>query len=570
MIQLFKARTQSPKVSSLEAQAEKDFYANPCIPLRSKRIRIFWTGAVLWLTALWLRPAHAWDPATTHLGLTEQAALKSALHVRWMLGSEQQRGLFSSLRVIPSRLPADLRRHLHQTLLRTPEDSGAFPLGGPGACPGPEAPPITQKYCVEGDLWQLPAIFWLELGVLAEMASPDRAVHHFVAPNDPSAKTWKDQQISPSATRRRHTRYNEGSLAGAVLRTGFAGEGPSVVHWLEDDQDVLAPKTLYWHLERAYLAEDPQVREHHFALALLFTGALLHVAQDLSVPAHARGDLQAFFAPLSSAPGDRGLPVQEYARVHFERTHLPLQPLIQMPQRKQLWATSIAGHLFATHPPRQGIARFTAQRFLSEGALPPPQMLDSTLSAEAAAQIILQDSNLDPVELKGAFLDPWPSERGYVKTSTGRPLAAFQRDASERMLVYFDEVVWRQQILILLPQAVSVSRSLLDFIWPSWPAMEYNASQNNLGVDVPADVENPVVLILHQNREGHRKIVQKVELTAGKRNRISSMSSPPKEGERTILVFRGHYQGGEPWLAEYTLAPTATSIPAVWPYESED
>ena len=87
------------------------------------------------------RDAMAWDPSTTHLGMLERAVLGSALHLRWMAGSELQRGLFSPLRVDPRRLSASERRFLSAALNNGHSGSGVLPLGGPGACPGATAPP---------------------------------------------------------------------------------------------------------------------------------------------------------------------------------------------------------------------------------------------------------------------------------------------------------------------------------------------------------------------------------------------------------------------------------------------
>ena len=72
------------------------------------RARRLWArlglGLGLAVTLASPRPAAAWDPATTHLGMVDRAVVESALHLRWMAGSELQRGLFTPLRLDPARL----------------------------------------------------------------------------------------------------------------------------------------------------------------------------------------------------------------------------------------------------------------------------------------------------------------------------------------------------------------------------------------------------------------------------------------------------------------------------------
>ena len=104
--------------------------------------------------------ASAWDPSTTHLGITDRAAVQSALHLRWMAGSELGRGLFSDLQIDPARLRPEEWRLIMQTIQHTHASAGVQPLGGPGACPGADAPPETTRYCVRGDRCSAGVAWW--------------------------------------------------------------------------------------------------------------------------------------------------------------------------------------------------------------------------------------------------------------------------------------------------------------------------------------------------------------------------------------------------------------------------
>lgn len=531
-------------------------------------------AALLALPAAAPRTAAAWDARETHLGMLDRALVESALHLRWMAASELQRGLFTPLRVDPARLTPAERRMLSAALQR----GGLEALGGPGACPGLGAPLETRRYCVDGDVWELTAVQWLQLGVLAELVPSARAVHHFVDRQDPLRPDFRDPQAHPALVRLRQVRHNGAATASLAARTGFSGQGPSVVSWLGDGEDPLAPPRMWVHLELASTLPDPLARGHHLALALVGLGALLHVAQDLAVPAHARGDVTGFFSPLSPNPGDRGLPFSELARLAFGRTALPgkREAAAIAETRGVSLAPSLAEHLFGGAAPSaapgalvlppgtgyEGLAIFTARRFLSEASVPAPRHLDDTLTAEDAAAALLQGSHLDPAETQGARLSPWPAPRGYLHSGAGRPLAAFDTDDDGRIRPYIDEAVYREQFVHLAPRAVEVTRSLLDWVWPAWPELTYDFAAGTLDFEVPAGLQG-VILVLRQDASGTRTIARKVTLRPGERNRVPGLPTQLGDGERTVVVLRGQRPTGEPLMLEHVLGSETKTYPLV-------
>lgn len=518
------------------------------------------------------RTAAAWDPSQTHLGIVDTGLRRSALHLRWMAASELTRGVFTPLRVDPQRLTPSERRFLQAAILRASDATGSRPLGGPGSCPGDEAPAVSQRYCIDNEHWQMSAMAWIELGVLAELSPSAREVHHFIDPKDPSADSWSDPELPRWLLRLRLARRNGAPLAGSVNRTNFDGHGPSAIAWLKDSSDVIAPPRLYAHLERAYLEGDAAARAHHLAMALVCVGALLHVAQDLSVPAHARGDAGAFLGALSSAPGDRGLPLQELARVRYGRSDLPISDDPQMigEARGKLLAGSLAGHLVGapgqTNEDRdEGLGVFTAGRFFSESSVPSPAYIEPETGPEEAAAALIGETRIDPIEAKGARLSPWPAESGYLLTATGRPLAAFDTDDEGRIRPYIDNAVADNQMQVLLPKATATTRSLLDFLFPGWPAINYDAKGRTINFVLDASIVEPELLLVHQDGAGVRTTRRKVKLLPGEDNQVRDLPQTA-EAERIVLVLRGRYAGGDPLLWELTLpggAEVQETIPAV-------
>lgn len=511
-------------------------------------------------------PARAWDPSTTHQGMLERAAYRSAMHTRWMDATELQRGLFSSVRVDPERLDDDERRALKLAIAFAHADSGSKPLGGPGSCPGAEAPPMTQRFCVPGERWELDAMGWMRLGIVAESAPSARIATHFLDRDDPSKATFDDSELGRVVLSYRQTRSNGSSRTLRSTRTAFDGSGPSALAWFEDEDDPLAPPALYRHLELASLAADPEAREHHLGMALLCTGALLHVVGDLSVPAHARGDVSAFFSPLSATPGDRGLPLQEYTRVLYGRHDLPGIPRgsDEPPSGKPV-SHSIAGHVLGDSG-FEGVATFARTRFFSESTVPAPIFIEDDEDAESAAQALLEGSDLDPVELEGAHLSQWPADAGYVLTGTGRPLAAFERANDGRIASFLDDVVYRDQARALLPMAIDAQRSLLDLLWPEPPSAAANGAA--IEVSPPADLSAATAHLLVEDDSGRRRRVQKLSVKPGIRNRVVGLPTLEK-GEVLIVVLIGERSAGVPHIVEKRLtrraAPKAEPAPAPAP-----
>ncbi|WP_146155151.1 hypothetical protein, partial [Enhygromyxa salina] len=512
-------------------------------------------------------PAAAWDPSTTHQGLLESAVTRSAVHLRWMDASELERGLFTSLRVDPDRLTKEELRLLQLTIRNAHADVGARPLGGPGACPSADAPPETQLFCVDQNLWEHSALGWLRLGMLAEVTPSARELNHFVDLEHPEAARWSDDEL-PAAVLRRRARANGEPTAGVVTGTNFSGQAPSAIAWFEDPDDLLAPPQTYAHLALASSAASQAERDHHLALAMMGVGALLHVVQDLAVPAHARGDGTAFFAPLSPAPGDRGLPLQEFVRFEYGRSELPgLRaglggrssalgspapggPSAAGPSGVPL-AETLIGHVLgdAQH---DGVATLAGRHFFSESSVPAPQHLDPTLSASEAASALLGDAHhLAAVEVEGATLAPWPAERGYLLSPTGRALAAFDTDLDGRTRPYLDEACYRDQAALLLPAAVDATRSLLDLLWPAWPEMQRSGDDLVLTIPAWASAELSVSI---QRDDGQRREVGRHALTVSSENVVALGVGELAPGERVVLVLDATRADGPPIVLEQILS----------------
>jgi hypothetical protein len=524
--------------------------------------------------ALALSPtsARAWDPSTTHSQMTRRAVGASAVHLHWMDGSDLRRGIFSAVRLDPAQLSEDMRRRVLVAMQHAHADSGAAGLGGPGACPGASAPVSTRARCVEGDQWELSALGWIQLGMVAELDPRDRILHHFADRQDPQAAKWTDRTL-PRAVLRAEFRRSGGSLSESLTGSAFSGTAPSALAWVEDKQDPWAPRQALLRLRDASLAADPTARDHALAEGLLGIGALLHVVQDLSVPAHARGDITAFFSPLSGTAGDRGLPLQEFVRVEYGRTRLPTALALgpRATTRGVVLSRTLRGHLLGDED-FGGLIPMAGHRFLSETSLPEPTGLPPDSTAQEAAAFLLADAALDPVETEGAKLSPWPAAAGYLLSAEGRPLAAFEADTVGQVRLYLDRRVYRDQAGHLIPLGVEVSRSVLDLLLPAFAPTDRVSGSDVLALDLREwNYERPGLQVLVEDALGQRRVVRRVTLRPGQRNRITAGIPKVADNERVVLVLLGE-SGGLPVTAEkvWVDRPDAPAVTIPTPTDETD
>ena len=419
-------------------------------------------GLLLCTPTLAPREARAWDPSTTHQALIDAAVKRSVWHLRWMEGSQMQRGIFTPLALDSSQLDVEMRGWIQEALRTAHRDLGAHPLGGPGACPGPDAPAVLQRYCVRGDDWELSALGWLRLGTLVEAHPRSRLFTHFTDLDDPRAAQWTDSSDSRNAAlRARFSRSAGEPVAGVFAGSNYDGEHASALTRLHDPNDPLALPALSRELRLASLSARSDTREHHLAMALIILGANLHVITDASVPAHARGDAAAFMAPLSDTAGDRGDAMVEFVRGEFG---LDLPESSRPNPGGQALFEGFSDHI--ADPQGLSLAPFTATHFLSSGTLGEARFLEEEMSpSEAASALLPDDHGLDPLEVEGATLSPWPSQSGYLKNAAGRALAAFDRDASGRTYLYLDRAVMRDAASHLLPRTIDTATSVLDLVF---------------------------------------------------------------------------------------------------------
>jgi hypothetical protein len=504
---------------------------------------------------------HAWDPSRTHVGITERAVASHPVHAQWMRASNGRLGWFTALRVDPQTLDPRMRRLLVAGMRVAHPDVGAVAPGGPGACPAQPAPSETLQRCVDGDAWETSALGWLRVGIALAAADRTRLLHHFVDRDDPGSATWTARGRS-AVTWRRVARRAGGSLAASAGRTGFAGTTQSAGAWLQSDADPFGPAALYAHQRAASLAATQAERDRHRALALVCAGVLLHLVQDLSLPAHARGDLAGTLVPLSDDRSDRGSPLAEYARVTFGRT-IPLAIELDARAAEVPAPANLRALLFGDDA-HEGLATFAGSRFLSDGSMPMPMRLDPALDPAAAAARWLgpEGAGLAAEEREGAVLTPWPASSGYLRNAQGRALAAFGVDDDGVVRGYLDRRVLREQALQLLPAAVEATNDAMSLVWPAWPTTAFDRAADHIEIEPDVALAKAEVLVVVEDAQGRRTVARRVALLA-ERSRIRDVTPPAvPEGARVVLVLVGERHDGQRVVIEQALASVDAEVPA--------
>lgn len=290
--------------------------------------------------ALVSTPAGAWEPATTHAGLAEQAIAASRLHDVLVKDFGLAAGVLETATIPPADAPPlfEVLRRLNPTHGYAPDNRGQLSVGG-----------------------------WLVAGAVIADIPQQYAANHFY---DPVAK----RGLSSSSLAGLSVRVREAVFA-TWHRTEHPKSGFAAPAWITDASNPMGLGSFYDQLERAATAATPGERSRHLAAAMLAAGAMVHVLQDLASPSHVRDDLRAHLDRVSDDPKDRGSRHERIAALAWGRIGVPAAN--DVPVATQLL------DLFAGSDKLQGLAAWTDANWFSAYTL--PRSVDVGAPGERAA-----------------------------------------------------------------------------------------------------------------------------------------------------------------------------------------
>jgi hypothetical protein len=480
--------------------------------IRGTGIRMVVTAALL-LVAI---PARAYDPATTHAGLTEQAVLASELHRVLAHRLSRPLGLFEPIVLNRADLDPTAARILGGRLDAL-DPAGGYRPGADGAAP---------------------ALAWVVAGAVIAETPAERAQNLFFDPSHGSGLSQAGGafQIGHDL---RMLFAEAGGLRGAATGTTFNLTGRPSPEWLvAPDNDVGLP-TFYDQLEQATIAERPGPRGTALARALLALGGTLAVLEDAGDPAHVRNDFRgAYLADGGSSVFDRGSPFERYVAESFGQAGVP--PAATPVNRPTVMA-------FITAADRQGLADRTQRRFFSDGTLPEPVVVDRLTTGaevmhdarESLPYALPSVPHLDLVGLGDAHYAYAPAEQG-TPASHKRRLLAYLR-VPGRVKFFLDRAVYRDSARALLPEIGAYGAGLVDHLFRA---------------DIHLEIKDGSVAVSVTDARGmiHKGEVRLyVEDATGRRGAFSSVPASttpstltiPAGTRRIAAVLRGEDDAGE-------------------------
>jgi hypothetical protein len=475
--------------------------------------------------------APAWEAATTHAGLTEQAAAASRLHERLRKALGVDRGLYEALTVPPKDAPA-----LFQVLRQLDPSHGYVPDAR----------------------GRLLALGWLSAGAVLADIPAAQAANHFFDPATGKGATGLLSRGLGACCNRGKARIGE----------ELPDHGDPAPAWVEDKENPFRLEGFLDQYQKAVRAKTPGERSRHVAGALLAAGAILHVLQDMGSPSHVRGDLAAHFDPVSDQPDDRGSRFERIAALAYGRLGVP--PAVRVVSAATLRA-------FFTAADGSGLADRTASRWFSAHTLPRPISIGS-LSKRTDLADKLKGSLRRPSPTVPTRLNLLAAQKGAVTISDieGVCLARYAV-VDGRLSWTLDDACALQQLGSILPEVAGYSAGLLDWLFRGQLEIASGGgARGNIAVSagaVPLGA-GTLELFSEDGRGVRAPMGAPMAISAGAAGAaLTAVPAPPEGTRRVAALFHGVDAVGQPlvaaavvfWPPGSSQAPAVPATPAVPP-----
>ena len=455
-------------------------------------------------------PARAYDPATTHAGLTERAALASSLHKVLTRRLGRPLGLLEPLQIHSRLLEPGARRALWSRF-ESLDPAGGYRPGVDG---------------VAG------ALSWLVAGAVLAKTPPERGRNHFL---DPRKRTGLDDR--PGLTGVAHQlelTFDAGtSVRDLATGTAFDLTGKSSLDWIASPANDQGMPALLAAWERAVAAREPAERESALVRALLALGGILAVLEDAGEPAHVRNDFRASFLQRQGGGSwDRGSSYERFVASRYGRVGLPpAQPPMRRPTLES----------YFTAADGQGLADRTQRRFFSEGTLPRDVLIDASTSTRdvvgmARESLLFPEPSLAELSLK----EPGTPQHLVVD---GRRVLGYVRDA-DRVRFFLDNAVYADAARTLLPEVEGYAAGLLDHLLRAGVSLKAGG-ELAVTLEGVGSASNLTLQLFSEDDRGQRRpaptTIDLAALAAGRTVTIA----PPAGARRVAVLVKGRDAAGD-------------------------
>jgi hypothetical protein len=439
-------------------------------------------GALLLAGLLSAGPALAYDPATTHAGLTERAVLASTLHRVLTRRWGRALGLLEPLQIHSRFLEPAARRSLWARLGAL-DPAGGYRPGSDGAAS---------------------AMAWVVAGSVLAKTPPERGRNHFF---DPTTGRGLDDGpgLSGLAHELRLSLDEGSSLREMATGTAFDLTGHSSLDWIASPANDEGLPAMLDHLERSAVAADPAERESALVRALLALGGILTVLEDAGEPAHVRNDFRgAFLRQQSGTPWDSGSAYERYVASRYGRSGVPApSPAVRRPNLASYFSGGDG----------EGLADRTQRRFFSEGTLPRDPLVDESTNTRDVVRAARESLTYAQPAVGELSLKDM-GERHYL-TVDGRRAAAYVR-VPGRVRFFLDEAVYADAARTLLPEIEGYAAGLLDHLLRASLRVQLSGTTATVTLEgIGALAGEAKVRIFGDDVVGNRKELTTVAVTGG-------------------------------------------------------
>jgi hypothetical protein len=477
-------------------------------------------GLALWsATILGAGAAQAYDPATTHAGLTERAVLASDLHRALSRRLSRPLGLFEP--VVLRR--SDLAGYEARTL------GGRLDALDPAGGYRPSADGVA------------PALAWIVAGTVIAETPAERGQNLFFDPSRGNGLAQAGGVFGVENGLR--TLFDAAGLRGAATGTSFNLTGRPSPEWLLAPENDVGLKVFYDQLEQAVAGQLPGPRGTALARALLALGGTLAVLEDAGEPAHVRNDFRAaYLGGGGASPFDRGSPFERYVAETFGRTGVPAA---DAPVNRP----TVMAYLTASD--RQGLADRTQRRFFSDGTLPE----DGIVDRDTTGADVMRDARqslpyglpaLPHLDLRGL------GDKRYVyagaeadRSPVGAPplkrrrLLAYLR-VPGRVRFFLDGNVYGDTARTLLPEIGAYGAGLINHLFRAEIRLDLTANVVAVSVTDPrGDLRQGEVRLYAEDATGRRQ-----PLATTPAGTTPTSFTIPAGTRRIAAVLRGEDEAG--------------------------
>jgi hypothetical protein len=401
------------------------------------------------------RPARAYDPATTHAGLTERSVLASGLHRILARRLARPLGLFEPVTLTARDLDPALALPLRMRLGAL-DPSGGYRPGDDGVAT---------------------ALAWVVAGSVIAQTPAERGQNLFYDPSRGQGLTQAGGLFDVGHSMRLLL-DGGGSVREMATGSGFDLTGLPATKWLASPQNDVGLPVFYTALEASGAGETPTARGTALARALLALGGTLSVLQDAGEPAHVRNDFRrAYLGAGGESPFDRGSAFERFVADRFGRAGVP--EALAAVNRPTVMA-------YITAADRQGLADRTQRHFFSDGTVPEDAIVDRESTAadvlrDARASLPYSLPGVPRLDLRGLGQRRYVVALGEVEGQAGRLRLTSQLPASgphpaaRRMLAYervpgrvrffLDDAIYADSARSLLPEIGAYGAGLIDHLF---------------------------------------------------------------------------------------------------------